>query len=231
MQKLSEERFNDLLLYSEQRLQHLAHVQIWKGNGTESDPFIVGNANILGQAILLKNSSLHISFINCNFDHAQFEGCQNILLDNCTFGKLVLRKCKKFKIDKSYMTDLSFSRTKDVLFKNSIILNVSTKFRIKQIFLKGCQINNSFLDYILKKNCSGLYSKIKEFITSIIIILCIFNSYRLIFLYYFLNSSEIINLLSFIGIIIALVIFLLLSLLYESIVKKKHPKIKILSST
>ncbi|TKJ19519.1 MAG: hypothetical protein CEE43_15280 [Promethearchaeota archaeon Loki_b32] len=94
---------NDIFFYSEQRLQRLAHDQIWKGKGTESDPFVIKNANILGQAILINNSSLYISFVNCNFDQAQFEGCHNILLKDCTFGKLVLSRCKSFKINTCFV--------------------------------------------------------------------------------------------------------------------------------
>ena len=230
MESPIEEKFDEILSYSEQRLQCLAHDQIWKGKGTELDPFVVENANILGQAILLRKSSLCISFINCNFNHAQFEGCQNILLKNCTFSKLILKKCKKFKIEKNFITDLSFSRIRDIVFKESIILNVSTKFRIKNTVFNNCQINNDFLDYILKKRRSGFYSKIKEIVTASIIILSFTIFYRFLFMCYVLNSSEIINLILFIGIIITLLTFYLFSLLYEYGVKKKHPKIKILNT-
>ncbi|MFX0081555.1 MAG: hypothetical protein ACFE94_07375 [Candidatus Hodarchaeota archaeon] len=231
MEKLTEERFEYLLSYSEERLQSLAHEQIWKGKGTKFDPFVVKNANILGQAILLNKTFSHLSFFNCNFDFAQFEGCQNILLKNCTFKKLVLYKCKKFKFDESSITDLNFSKAKDISFKNSIIFNVSTKFRIKNIRFNNCQVNNDFLDYVLSKSCGGLYSKTKELVTTLIIILGFIFLPRFIYLLFILNPSEIILLLLlFIRITTLLLIFLLISYLYENMVKKKHPKIKILNN-
>ena len=230
MGKLSETRFGEMLSYSEQQLQSLAQDQIWKGKGTEFDPFVVENANILVQAIVLKKSSLYISFINCNFDLAQFESCQNIILENCTFNKLVLCKCKRFKINKSFITDLSFKKTKEVSFKTSIIFNTSTKVRNRKIVFKDCQINNNFLDFILKKSRTGLYSKTKEIVTAIITILSFSIFYRFFFIRYLLISSEIVNILLCIGVILTLLLFLLFTLFYESVVKRKNPKIKILNN-
>ncbi|UCC19208.1 MAG: hypothetical protein JSV62_14065 [Promethearchaeota archaeon] len=225
-----EESFDDLSAYSEERLQNIAHDQIWRGSGTEIDPFVVQNANILGQAILIRKSSLYLSFINCNFNHAQFEGCKNILFENCAFNKLVLKKCKKFKIEGSFVTDLNFKSIRDVLFSKSIILNVSNKFRIKNTVFNDCQLNNDFLDYILKKSRSGFYSKIKEVITAIIIIFSFMILYRFMFMFSVFNFVEVMNLLLFAGIIIGLLIFLLFSLIYEYGIKKRHPRIKILST-
>ncbi|MFX1479666.1 MAG: hypothetical protein ACFFCI_16205 [Promethearchaeota archaeon] len=226
---MTEESIDYIVSYSEQRLQNLAHEQIWKGQGTETNPFVVKNANILGQAIMLNKTLLHISLINCNFDHAQFEGCQNILLKNCTFKKLVLNKCNNFRFDESFITDLSLSKSKHISFENTIVFNVSTNSRIKDIVFIDCQLNNDFLDYILRKNSRGLYSKTKEIVSSVIIILIFFIFHRLIFLLFILNPSEIINLLLFIVVTILLLTFLLLSFLYEYLIKKKHPNIKIMN--
>lgn len=130
---------NDIIFYSEKGLQHLAHDQIWKGTGTNTDPFIIKNANILGQAILIKNSSLYISFINCNFNHVQFEGCSNILLKDCTFGKLVLSKSRSFEINTSYISNIELTRINQITFKENFIIDMSIKFkRIKNIILKDC---------------------------------------------------------------------------------------------
>ncbi|MFX0042969.1 MAG: hypothetical protein ACFE8L_08665 [Candidatus Hodarchaeota archaeon] len=226
MKKLTKEDLEYISSYTEQRLQSLANEQIWKGTGTELDPFIVKNANILGQAILLNKTCLYISFINCNFDRVQFEGCQNILLKNCTFKKLVLNKCKKFQIDDSFINELSFSKTKHISFKNSIVLNVSKKYRIKSIVFKDCQINNSFLDFILKKSNSGLYSNTKETVTSIIIIFVSLILFRL----FILESTELGNLILYIVVTLLLLIFLLFSFFHEFKLRKKRPKIKILDN-
>lgn len=230
MKKLTEDNLKYISSYSEQRLQSLANEQIWKGKGTELDPFIVKNANILGQAFLLNKTALYVSFINCNFDQVHFKGCQNILLKNCTFKKLVLYKCKKFQIDDSFITDLCFSKTKHISFKNSIIFNVSKKYRIKSIVFKDCRINNSFLDYILKKSNSGLYSETKEIIISMIIIFIFLILCELIFMYFIINSPELGILILHIGITLLLLIFLLFSFFHEYKLKKKRPKIKILDN-
>jgi len=219
---------NDISFYSEQGLQQIAHDQIWNGKGTESDPFIIQNANILGQAILIKNSSLYISFINCNFNHAQFEGCCNILLKDCTFEKLVLRRSKNFKINTSYISDIELSRTKQITFKKSIIINISTKFkRIKNITLEDCQINNDFLNYILNNNNRGFYPKIKEIIQSIIILFIYLIFYRLYWRTYDLESSDIVNVLLIFGLTVFLLLFLLFSFFCHCLVKRKNPKLLI----
>ena len=151
-------------------------------------------------------------------------------MENCTFNKLVLCKCKRFKIKNSFITDLSFSKTKDISFKTSIIFNTSTKFRNNKICFNDCQINNDFLDFILKKSGTGLYSKTKEIVTAIITILSFSIFYRYVFIRYFFNALEVLNVLLLIGIIITLLMFLLFSLFYESVVKKKYPKIKIINN-
>ncbi len=196
---------NDIIFYSEQRLQQIAHDQIWNGKGTESDPFVIKNANILGQAILIKNSALYISFINCNFDRAEFEGCRNILLKDCTFEKLVLNKSKSFAINTSYISDIELSRIKQITFKKSIIIDMSTKFkRIKNIILEDCQINNDFLNYILNNDNRGFYPKIKEIIQSFMIMFGYFIFYRLFWRTYDLEYSDIVNLLLIFGLIVSL---------------------------
>lgn len=228
MEKLIEERFDDILSYSEQRLQNLAHEQIWKGKGTKLYPFIIENANILGQAIIINNSSLYISFINCNFIHAQFEGCQNIILKNCTFGKLVLSTCESFKIDSNCITDLIVSRTKRILLINSVIIDVTIKSRIKNIIFEDCQINDDFQDSILRKIYKRHYSKIKGELLSYILIFSAFVFYRIFYTYYIYDSSDIINLILMIGLIFNILIFIWYSLYSKYLVKKKHPKITII---
>ncbi len=216
---------NDIIFYSEQGLQNLAHDQIWKGKGTETDPFVIENANILGQAFLIRNSSLYISFINCNFDNAQFETCKNIMLKNCTFEILSLSKSRKFEINNCFVTDLKLSRTKETNLKKSVIIDVSTKFRIKNIIFEDCQISNEFLNYILRKQLSGFYSKIKEIMGFYIIILILFIFYRLLWTPYELNYSDIKGLLLIAGLIIVLLIISILSSISEYLIKKKLPKI------
>ena len=230
MELLSEDRLDNMILYSEQRLQYLAHDQIWKGKGTESDPFVIENANILGQAILIKKSSLYISFINCNFDHAQFEACKNILLKDCTFETLSLSKSMKFKIYNCYISDLKFSRTKEIVIKKTVIFDVPTKFRIKNIIFEDCQINNEFLDYVLRKKLGGFYSKIKEIIVSFIIIIILFIFYRLFWATYALNYSDVKSLFLIVSVIIVLLIILCFSSFYEYLAKRKVPKIIISES-
>ncbi|MFW9970294.1 MAG: hypothetical protein ACFFDF_08850 [Candidatus Odinarchaeota archaeon] len=225
MEILSEESLNNSELYSERRLQHLAHDQIWKGKGIETDPFLVENANILGQAFLIKKSSLHISFVNCNFEHAQFESCKNILLKHCTFKTLLLHKSEKFNISNCYISNLKFSRTNEVNFRNCIISDVSQKFRIKRLIFERCQINNQFLEDILKKQNSGFYSKIKDIIGSYIIIMLLFMFYRLFWTPYDLNNSDLNILLLMSSIIIVSLLVLSFLSFCEYLTKKKRPRI------
>ncbi len=216
---------NEIIFYSEQGLQNLADDQIWKGKGTEDDPFIIENANILGQAFSIKKSSLYLSFIDCNFDHAQFNSCKNIILKNCTFETLLLKNSTKFDITNCFISDLKLSLTKEISFYKTIIIKVSTQFKIKNIIFEDCQINNEFLNYILRRQLRGFYSRIREIMGFYIVILLLFVFYRLFWTPYELTYSDVRNLL-----IVANVIFVLLSIsisssICEYFIKKKIPKI------
>ena len=100
-----ENGLDEGFLYSEQHLRTLAYDQIWKGKGVEHDPFIIENANVLGQTIFIKKSALALSFKNCNFDQVLFETCENVSMHNCTFRKLSLKRCKEFEFDSCYISD------------------------------------------------------------------------------------------------------------------------------
>jgi hypothetical protein len=218
---------NDIIFYSEQGLQNLADDQIWKGKGTENDPFVIENANILGQAFSIKSCSLHISFIDCNFDNAQFDSCKNIVLKNCTFETLSLKKSMNFKINNCFITDLKLSKIKEINFSKTVIIGVSTKFRIKKIIFEDCQINNEFINYILRKQLSGFYSKIKEIMGFYIIILLLFVFYRLFWTPYELTYSDVRSLFVIASVIIALLAISISSSICEYFIKKRLPKITV----
>ncbi|MFW9818380.1 MAG: hypothetical protein ACFFE5_02125 [Candidatus Thorarchaeota archaeon] len=217
---------NNIIFYSQQGLQTLADDQIWKGKGTDDDPFIIENANILGQAFSIKKCSLYISFIDCNFDHAQFDSCKHISLMNCTFETLSLKNSMKFDINNCFISDLKLSGTKVINFKKTIVLDVSKKFRIKKIIFKDCQINNEFLNYILRKQSSGFYSKIKEIMGFYIIILLLFVFYRLLWTPYELTYSDLRSLFIITSIIVALLAISISSSICEYFMKKRLPIIK-----
>ncbi|MFX0024219.1 MAG: hypothetical protein ACFE9S_17970 [Candidatus Hermodarchaeota archaeon] len=217
---------NDRIFYSEQGLQNLANDQIWKGKGTENDPFVIENANILGQAFSIKKCSLHISFIDCNFDHAQFDSCKNIMLKNCTFETLLLKNSMKFEINNCFVSDLKLSRIKEISFCKTVIIGVSTKFKSKNIIFEDCQINNEFINYILRKQLSGFYSKIKEIMGFYIIILLLFVFYRLFWTPYKLTNSDVRSLFIITSVIIALLAISISSSICEYFIKKKLPIIK-----
>ncbi|MFX0005810.1 MAG: hypothetical protein ACFFAV_03675 [Candidatus Hermodarchaeota archaeon] len=218
---------NDIIFYSEQGLQNLAHDQIWKGKGTEKDPFVIENANILGQTFSIKKCSLYISFIKCNFDHTQFDSCKNITLQNCTFETLSLKHSMKIEINNCFISDLKVSHIKQINFCNTVIMGVSTKSRIKNIIFKDCQINNEFINYILKKQLSGFYSKIKEIMGFYIIILLLFVFYRLFWTPYKLTYSDIGSLFIIGSVIIVLLVISISSSICEYFIKKRLPKIKV----
>ena len=230
VESLTEESFDDILSYSEKRLQNLAHEQIWKGTGTELDPFIIENANILGHSIIITDTSMYISFINCNFDHAKFEGCKNVILDNCAVRKLVLSRCEKFRIDSSYISNLDFSRLNQIYFRNSIILDVTANFKINNIFFEDCQINDDFQDSVLRKIYKRHYSKIIGELFSYIIIFSAFVFYRIFYMYYIFNSSDTINLILVIGLFFSILTLIWYSLYSKYLIKKKHRKISILNN-
>lgn len=230
MEQRAEERFEEMLSYSEQRLECLAHDQIWKGKGTELDPFIIENANILGHSILITETSLFISFINCNFDHAQFEGCQNIILKNCAVRKLVLSRCERFGIDSSYISNLDISRTNRIYFRDSIIIDFTTQYKINNITFEDCQINDKFQDSVLRKIYKRHYSRIKGELISSILIFSAIVFYRVFYTYYIFNSSDIINLILIIGLIFTILTFIWYSLYSKYLIKKKHRKISILNN-
>ncbi|MFW9781554.1 MAG: hypothetical protein ACFFFB_04635 [Candidatus Heimdallarchaeota archaeon] len=227
--EMLEKGLDDCFLYSEQNLRCLANDQIWKGSGGKDDPFIIENANVLGQVILIKNSNLGLSFQNCNFDQVVFESCQNIWFYNCTFRKLSLKKSKDFSFDSCYISNLSFSKSKRVCFKGTFIIDVSLNRRNKDIIFEDCQINDNFLDSIESKIYRKYDSKIRDTAPSYIFIFSSFVFYRIFYTIYILNSIDIINVL-LIGCLILVIIAFTWFLIFRSRGKKKPSKIVILQN-
>ncbi|MHA2390522.1 MAG: hypothetical protein ACXAEX_01005 [Promethearchaeota archaeon] len=222
-----ENGIDNCFLYSEQHLKTLAEDQIWKGKGVDDDPFIIENANVLGQTILIKKSTLVLSFKNCNFDHVLFEVCENVSMHNCTFRKLSLKRCKEFEFKSCYISDMSFSKTRKIYFKNSLIIDVSMNRKNKDIIFEDCQINDIFLDSIESKIYNKYHSKIKETAPSYIIIFSSFVFYRIFYTIYILNSLDLINMLLIMGVVLGIVTFVWF-LIYDYFGKKKPSKITIL---
>lgn len=229
MENVIEDGIVNITLYSEETLKNLAYQQIWKGNGTKTDPFIIKNSNILGQEIIIKNSSLFLSFFNCNFDHVIFERSSNISLKHCTFNKLEVIKCSQFEITSSYISDLSMSKITDFQFKKSSIIEVSTRSKILEIIFEDCDINDNFLDSIRKQKFSNYYSQFKEVFPSYILIFSSFIVYRLFYTLFVLKSSDLVNVL-FISFLIITIIGFLFSILIERISKRKPVKVQVLNT-
>jgi len=143
MENIIIESSLNLEYYSENHLRNLAEMQLWKGNGLQHNPFIVENANILGQTILVKSSTIHFSFVNCHFEYVKFEECQNITLKDCSFEKLVLKGCKNFKFDSCYISKLSSTKVNQICFKHSIIVDILSNRKFKNIIFEDCQINDN----------------------------------------------------------------------------------------
>jgi hypothetical protein len=230
LEQLTQNEINKIILYSEQELQYLAQQQIWKGKGTKISPFIIVNANILGQSISIEKCSLYISFLNCNFDYLKFEQCENIILENCTFRKLNINRCKNITINTAFISDLSISRVKEISFKKSIVIEISRNHRIKAIVFEDCQINDKFQDLILRKIYIRHYSKVKELIPSYLIIFSAIIFYRLFYTYYVYNSLDIINLVLILILVSGILTFLWVPLLYKHLIKLKRPNITIINN-
>jgi hypothetical protein len=107
-----------------------------------------------------------------------------------------------------------------------VIIGVSTKFKIKNIIFENCQINNEFLNYILKKQSSGFYSKIKEIMGFYIIILLLFVFYRLFWTPYELTYSDVQGLSIIASVIIALFAISISASICEYFFKKRLPIVK-----
>ena len=133
----------------------------------------------------------------------------------------------KFEINNCFISDLKVSHIKEINFCKSVIIGVSTKSRIKNIIFIDCQINNEFINYILRKQLSGFYSKIKEIMGFYIIILLLFVFYRLSWTPYKLTYSDIRSLFIIGSVIILLLAISISSSICEYFIKKRVPKIKV----
>ena len=127
----------------------------------------------------------------------------------------------------TYLT--SFSKTKKVNFKESLIIDVSLNRKNKDIIFEDCQMNDIFLDSIESKIYSKCYSRIKETAPSYILIFSSFVFYRIFYTIYILNSGDIINLLLIVGLILGITIFAWF-LIYEYLGKKRPSKIIIIQN-
>ena len=95
--------------YSETDLYQKAANEKWVGNGTYEKPFIIESTHSLSDKSVIKNSSLHIIIRNCEFDFLSLKRCKNIKFEGCIFETLGLSKCSEIEIKKcSFKITLEF---------------------------------------------------------------------------------------------------------------------------
>ncbi|MFW9990143.1 MAG: hypothetical protein ACFFC3_15980 [Candidatus Odinarchaeota archaeon] len=157
MKKLSDNT------YSEEDIYKKAIDEKWPGNGTYEDPYIIEFIHSFSDGSVIKNSSLHILVRNCEFSSLSLKKCKNFRFEVCGLELLGLSKCSEIKV-----MNCSFKHSLKIRYGHNLQIQASyIPFLIFSMsyenYFKNCTITkilNHMISFYLDKN-----SKIYQLIT------------------------------------------------------------------
>lgn len=136
-------------------LRRIAELNNFKGDGSETTPFIFQNYKAIPENLIIRDSSLYLVFENSGFNNLAIENCKNMSFKDCYFIKLeprycnsisiehceigvllLIKKSNKINLNNSDLGKLHLLKSHDCLIKNSRILIASVKFSLGNSFEK-----------------------------------------------------------------------------------------------
>ena len=100
--------------YSEDDINQKAIDEKWVGNGTSEDPFVIESTHSLSDQSIIK-SSLHILIKNCTFKTIFLKRCKNLEFEGCSFEYLALSKSSGIII-----SNCSFKETLELRYSHTL---------------------------------------------------------------------------------------------------------------
>jgi len=122
----------------------------WKGDGTEENPIIIDNDEILAQIVLFKTDDLHIQLKNIDIGVLIFEKCQNIIIEDSILSIIKIRSCKDVIIRDNIIIAIRISFSENVIVEHNRICTISNirTFTILMIVVASISGLIFFLSYL-----------------------------------------------------------------------------------
>lgn len=142
--------------YFDEDLKQKALNELWIGQGTPENPFIIESTHTFSNVSIIKDSTLK---------HLTLKRCQNLKFEGCTFEALHLLKCSNISIDEcSLKLKLSLVRSNNLLILNSLIayLNIASSFENQ---FKNCSITQIYNHFSSANTFEAIKTPIQDFDT------------------------------------------------------------------
>ncbi len=108
--------------YSENDIYQKAISEQWSGKGTSEDPFIIESSHSFPHQTLLKDSALFILVKNCTFKYLALKRCKHVRFEGCVFAVLQLLKCSEIIITNcTFKMRLDLITSHDSYIRDSLI--------------------------------------------------------------------------------------------------------------
>jgi len=122
----------------------------WKGDGTEENPIIIDNDEILAKIVLFKTDDLHIQLKNIDIGVLIFEKCQNIIIEDSILSIIKIRSCKDVIIRDNIIIAIRISFSENVIVEHNRICTISNirTFTILMIVVASISGLIFFLSYL-----------------------------------------------------------------------------------
>ena len=100
-----------IMRLTKRELKSLELKHVWRGKGTEQDPFTLTDRGKLTEnlTINIKKTKSHVKIDNFKLDGLKMEWCQNIIVSNCEITKVQLDYCHGLKFINNKVDFLRFS--------------------------------------------------------------------------------------------------------------------------
>lgn len=138
-------------VYSEEDIYQRAKDEMWIGEGTSENPFIIDSIHSFSDNSIIKNTSLHILIRNCELNLLSLKKCKNFKFEKCTFDVLGLSKCSEMNVK-----NCSFKHSLEIRYGHNLQIQDShIPFLIFSMcyenYFKSCTITKIF-NYFSRAN-------------------------------------------------------------------------------
>ncbi|MFW9873746.1 MAG: hypothetical protein ACFFG0_11630 [Candidatus Thorarchaeota archaeon] len=128
----------------------------WPGQGTEESPYIIGSSfeSYLERFTFINSRFFHFNFKNCHFKNVvfQFERCQYLTFENCSFSKdVIIKDSNELRLKEcSFSGKVSLIRCREVKIEHCNILNLGLFLSYNNI-IKNCRMTKIY-NYLSRAN-------------------------------------------------------------------------------
>jgi hypothetical protein len=167
---MKKDKYGKIYLKEKDLIKKLQSMDI-NGTGSSEDPFVVDDPFQLPESTIIKESSLHINFINQEFQGLGLSRSQNIKFENCSFERLNTHQSSRIQVSNCTIKNLFFTGGYNNDFNNCEIGDVPLNILSYNNRFTNCKISDDAKAILFKEGGSLSLDFIPQILRLMVLIL------------------------------------------------------------